>query len=283
MSDFISDSPVETFYPLRANEPGIIWLYSNVNLMNRPHSHKELELNCVTHGHATYLIEQRRYQIAEGSILWLFPAQSHMLVDRSPDFEMWLGIFPPDLISTACSSDRNRLLAELNPFGRFCKRLSSSQLASVTRLFADIVAAKSNDDRFRMGLGYALLAAWDAYLDADQAPKSNELHPSVERAVRFLRDEQEFCTMAQLSCYVGLSPSRLRKVFSDQVGVSLMDFRNQQRIDRFMRLYRRGGQVSMLTAALACGFGSYLQFYRVFKSITGSAPLEYYKSGSIRT
>ena len=59
--------------------------------------------------------------------------------------------------------------------------------------------------------------------------------------------------------------------------MTLVDFRNRQRLQRFLRLYGRGRRVSILDAALEAGFGSYPQFHRVFKDQMGCGPAEYWR------
>jgi AraC-like DNA-binding protein len=56
------------------------------------------------------------------------------------------------------------------------------------------------------------------------------------------------------------------------MGLSMTRFRNQQRLDRFMRLYGQGRSTTALAAAHQAGFGSYAQFHRVFRQETGRSP-----------
>ena len=70
----------------------------------------------------------------------------------------------------------------------------------------------------------------------------------------------------------GVSPSHLSRLFKSQTGTSITRFRNQQRVQRFMFLYRDGRHTTALAAALEAGFGSYAQFYRVFRAETGGRP-----------
>jgi AraC-like DNA-binding protein len=64
----------------------------------------------------------------------------------------------------------------------------------------------------------------------------------------------------------------LSRIFKEQTGVSISRFRNQQRLQRFLRLYGKGRRTTALAAALEAGFGSYAQFYRVFREQTGRSP-----------
>jgi AraC-like DNA-binding protein len=61
-------------------------------------------------------------------------------------------------------------------------------------------------------------------------------------------------------------------LFTVQTGASLTRYRNQQRVHQFLLNYGDGTRTTMLAAALAAGFGSYAQFYRVFLRETGRSP-----------
>jgi AraC-like DNA-binding protein len=64
-------------------------------------------------------------------------------------------------------------------------------------------------------------------------------------------------------------------LFKQQTGVALVDFRNRQRVERFLQIYGTGQRLTMLDAALEAGFGSYPQFHRVFKRVIGCSPGRY--------
>jgi len=73
---------------------------------------------------------------------------------------------------------------------------------------------------------------------------------------------------------LAISPGHLTRVFRTEMGVSLVEYRNRLRIERFFGLVERGGD-NLLAAALAAGFGSYAQFHRVFRKVVGTTPREY--------
>jgi AraC-like DNA-binding protein len=72
----------------------------------------------------------------------------------------------------------------------------------------------------------------------------------------------------------GVSPSKLTHAFTKQMGVSMVEYRNRLRLERFLMLVERGGG-NLLQAALDAGFGSYAQFHRVFRAMLGATPKEY--------
>ena len=59
------------------------------------------------------------------------------------------------------------------------------------------------------------------------------------------------------------------------MGLSIVQFRNHYRVQRFIGQFGLGDGATMLDAALACGFGSYAQFHRAFHQVTGYAPSEH--------
>jgi AraC-like DNA-binding protein len=90
-----------------------------------------------------------------------------------------------------------------------------------------------------------------------------------------LSEEAEPISIPELAKRSGLSSSRLSKLFHDQTGVTLVEYRQRQAIQKFLRLYARGRRRTILQAALEAGFGSYAQFHKVFKRVIGIGPAEY--------
>jgi AraC-like DNA-binding protein len=74
---------------------------------------------------------------------------------------------------------------------------------------------------------------------------------------------------------VGLSRAHLSRLFHTQMGVSLGSFRQDQRMNRFLRLFGTSGRWNVLETALQAGFGSYPQFYKVFRASFGVSPGQY--------
>jgi AraC-like DNA-binding protein len=253
---------------------GNLWHYRNLGRTHAMHRHVELEFNLVTQGRGLYLLERRKYEIRRGDLLWLFPAQEHVLIEQTLDFEMWIGVLKPKVVRQAAIDANARPLRQLNPEGEFCRRLLERDLKGLEELFAEIVAPQNNAGLFNAALNYALLAAWHRFQRAAGVPV-HDVHPAVERAARLIRNENTPLNLDELSERSGLSAHRLSRLFKQQTGVALVDFRNRQRIERFLQLYGAGQRRTMLDAALEAGFGSYAQFHRVFKHVTGRSPREH--------
>ena len=256
---------------------GRLWIHRYAPEARHAHRHAEIEINLVRAGRAAYLLGDRRYDLARHSLVWLFPGQDHILLDESPDLTMWIGVFTPRLLARVCTTTETQTLREDDPPGRFCRRLADERCARLETLFAEVEQSTPEPARFNAGLGYALLSAWDAFRAAEEPAAGPDVHPAVERAARMLRDEADPLSVEQIGARVGLSASRLSRLFHQQTGVALVDFRNRQRLQRFLRMYGPGKGLSMLEAALDAGFGSYPQFHRVFRSQMGCGPAEYWR------
>ena len=260
---------------LPAELDGSIWQYANLATANRRHHHAELELNLVTRGRGTYLIGSRKYEIRRGDLLWLFPAQEHVLIEQTADFGMWITVFRRRAIKASAVDPSARPLLQRIYSGETCRRLKPQDLNRLEDTFTDLSSA-STDERglINAGLRYVLLQAWKCFQEATDVPV-HELHPAVERAAGMLRSEGAGLTLDQLAAKVGLSPSRLSRLFKQQTGTNLVDVRNRQRVERFQRIYEDGRRHTLLDAAFEAGFGSYPQFHRVFRQVVGCSPGEY--------
>jgi AraC-like DNA-binding protein len=83
----------------------------------------------------------------------------------------------------------------------------------------------------------------------------------------------------EIAAKLDISLSRLARVFKAEMGMSLVEYRNRLRLERFSVLLDRG-RTNLLEAALAAGFGSYAQFHRVFRALRHMTPRDYLHSRS---
>jgi AraC-like DNA-binding protein/quercetin dioxygenase-like cupin family protein len=249
---------------LPPGQRGGSWWYAAAGRMHSPHTHAELELNLVAGGTARYLVGDRRYDLGPGTVVWLFPGQDHLLVDQSAGYAMWVALFGPGLVAAA---EPPPVLAQHDPAGHFCRTLPAAEADGLAALLADIATAPAA--RANAGLAYLLHTAWASFTSAGTTVAGAAVHPAVEHAARVLRDES--LPLPALAARVGLSPSRLSRVFRAQTGVSVTEFRNRQRIARFRQIHA-GGRTTLMDAALRAGFGSYPQFHRVHTALTGEPP-----------
>lgn len=240
------------------------------------HSHEELEYNLVSQGTCSYLVGERRYDLRRGSLLWLFPGQEHVLINPSSDCEMWIVVLRMEALQRGVRVGLDARLCERNPPWMLAKPLAAAVCARHERLLAHQFAHAPDVALTNAGLLYAVLDAWTAFQAVDADAAGNAIDPAVDLAARYLSRSDAPENLADLAQRVGLSPSTLSRRFNQQLGVSIADYRNRIRLERFLEAY--GPATTVLAAALAAGFGSYPQFHRVFRQFMGTTPRDYVRA-----
>ncbi|MFZ4506648.1 MAG: AraC family transcriptional regulator [Fimbriimonas sp.] len=239
-----------------------------VHEMREAHFHTELELNLVTSGTATLLLAGRRFELKRGSMVWLAPRQGHILLNVSPSFGYWLGVFSPDLVESVVQVGGFPVLG--NDEGTLCRRLSGTDFGRLSQTFESIGFFPSAPCS-RLALPFSLAASWAAYESGHAGMGEQVLHPCVQAAIALLTHTKIEWKLKRLAQEVGVSPSYLSALFRAQTGTTITDFRNLLRLDRYRNnMLRNPSTIS--EAAIEAGFGSYAQFYRVHKEGLGRTP-----------
>ena len=108
---------------------------------------------------------------------------------------------------------------------------------------------------------------------ADESSSSRRLATAAAKVLSSDPGLSGADTAARLEVSLG----RLAHVFKAEIGMSMVEYRNRMRLNRFTMLLDEGRR-NLLEAALAAGFGSYAQFHRVFRALRHVTPREYLRS-----
>ena len=261
----------------------------------RPHHHVELEINLVAEGTIIYISEGQRFSFKKGALLWFFPSQEHQLVDRTADARYYVAVFKPEFIRRACRGARYADLKKKKPpqSGILHCDLSPQDFDRLRRemdkiiadgldpdllnrevgfgLSADFRYQHNDPDWLNAGLRFLLLVCWRLQQNRGAWQGKSTVHPLVRLALDVMTVEPNL-DLAALSKQCGVSVAYLSRLFHQQIGVPLSRYRNSLRLSRFWEIYREPDRQNLTDAALAAGFGSYAQFYRVFSKSYGKNP-----------
>jgi AraC-like DNA-binding protein len=113
---------------------------------------------------------------------------------------------------------------------------------------------------------------WDVASNADEscAVDDSAFSPVITAIIDALAGNPAL-SGAEFAQSYPISLSQLVRLFKSQVGVSIVEYRNQLRLDRFWK-YTIEGQTNLMKASQDAGFGSYAQFHRVFRKRYGDTP-----------
>ncbi len=280
---------------------GLIYLAESVHNppILRPHQHVELEVNLVVRGSITYVLESERYTFRQGTLLWFFPWQKHQLVRRSEDAQYFVAVFKPGLVERSCSGGRydglrrpgvsaTEVLStdlDIESFEQIQRSMESLMedaldAATLNReagfgVNANFSFQHRDPDWLNAGLHQLLLLCWRSQGSYERRGIDVQMHPAVRKALDVLAQQgDEVITMAELAPVCCVSPAYLSRIFRQQVGVTISQYRNSMKLGRFWKIYHGRSQPSLMEASYAAGFGSYAQFFRVFRDAYGQGPRE---------
>ncbi len=246
------------------------------SVVSRPVQPQDYVLQCVLgrRGSAKYSIGGQVHEVKPATVLWFAPHVVLPRVEATPDYSAWCGFFGAQVLGRASRNTATEFLLQGAEGGAILRRLTKVSARRLETQFDHLDATDLNTEQFAVGLEYLLLSAWAEHQKATRISELADVHPAVEKAAYILRTQPETGSMQELAHACGASASWLSRLFRQQVGISLVGYRNQSRIERFFELYGEGHRRNLTQAAYAAGFGSYAQFHRVFKEALGYSPGE---------
>lgn len=261
----------------------------------KAHRHLELELNVVKSGTIRYVVDDRLYHFPRGSLLWLFPDQTHRLVDRTPDAAYFVAVFRPRMIRHCCRTRRYGALRQASsPGGVLHHPLPEHQFMELVNMLDDLTRdgldpdllnreagfgltpgfqyRHGDPDGLNAGLRHLLLSSWRRQQSGGNSLLNRSLHPVVVRALRHLNLPEAPASLPDVAAACGTTPATLSRVFKRDMGIPISRYRNSIRLAQFMKLWTTGQNSTLLECMHQAGFGSYPQFYRVFRETYGANP-----------
>lgn len=275
-------------YLLPSTRDGAIWPFARDYPKPR-HFHAQLELLIMMRGSAQVRVGGALYAAHAGQLVWQLPGVEHAVHDVSSDCELRVIHVEPDLCAqVACelgvhggsrpvypgSGSFTGWAHELGALvgGRPVVELSRRDFEALMELSHatcadELVAANDMASRLRR----LLSTAWQATRREHDHRRALSL---VELASCLLFDEPGL-ERSTLCHALDVSEGHLSRQFQSELGISFAEQRARLRIARFVTHVARD-RWSYLDAALASGFGSYSQLYRVFARVVQASPRDYF-------
>lgn len=247
-------------------------------IIDRPNGMKGYIINLTVKGRGKIFSGEHEFIVEPGDLL-LFPPEAVHYYGRADDSNEWYHrwvYFRP----RAYWADWLRWPHEVERVGHI--KLADQQLANeFDSLFLNIEETHKEirpmSEQLAMNLLERLLIrCYEVSSLADHAPMDHRILEACQILSASLSAE---VSIEELAEQVFLSPSRLAHLFREQVGVSIVRWREDQRIIR-AKLLLQTTPLPVAVIGQQTGYDDQLYFSRVFKKRVGVSPSEYRKSSS---
>lgn len=247
-------------------------------IIDRPNGMKGYIMNLTVKGRGKIFSGDNEFIVEPGDLL-LFPPEAVHYYGRADDSNEWYHrwvYFRP----RAYWADWLRWPHEVERVGHI--KLADDQLANeFDSLFLNIEETHKEirpmSEQLAMNLLERLLIrCYEVSSLADHAPMDHRILEACQILSASLSAE---VSIEELAEQVFLSPSRLAHLFREQVGVSIVRWREDQRIIR-AKLLLQTTPLPVAVIGQQTGYDDQLYFSRVFKKRVGVSPSEYRKSSS---
>lgn len=247
-------------------------------IIDRPNGMKGYIMNLTVKGRGKIFSGEHEFIVEPGDLL-LFPPEAVHYYGRADDSNEWYHrwvYFRP----RAYWADWLRWPHEVERVGHI--KLADEKLANeFDSLFLNIEETHKEirpmSEQLAMNLLERLLIrCYEVSSLADHAPMDHRILEACQILSASLSAE---VSIEELAEQVFLSPSRLAHLFREQVGVSIVRWREDQRIIR-AKLLLQTTPLPVAVIGQQTGYDDQLYFSRVFKKRVGVSPSEYRKSSS---
>jgi AraC-like DNA-binding protein len=255
------------------------------NMMSN-HYHDAYEVYYLLEGERDYFIKGRTYHIQKGDLILIDVNELHKTMDAPFSIhERILLNFKKDFLSPELQN-----LSSTDLFACFHQNNNLLQLSSEGQDFIKDLLLKmvaENDSARHDSTFYlqVLLCEFLIFLNRQINQKStanfpfpNPIHQKISEIVDYLNDNyQQNLTLGLISKRFMISKYYLSRMFKEVTGFTLIEYLNSIRTKQAQKMLRTTA-FNVTTISETVGFDSITHFGRVFKTITGSSPLQYRKA-----
>lgn len=243
-----------------------------------PHKHLRIEINYVKKGNCMLHLDDESVSFREGEIMIISSDVNHVFEAGSDGTTLMQLEFLPEVFAHFGFNDNDEtgglasviLFSEKN---RLIKIVNNIRIMRTVQRIVNELKLKNEYHQYLVVMYYAeLLILIYRYMNETYLPVCT--HDSLKKAIAYLRlNYRSEISIANVTEHTGVGERYLRKLFSQYLNLSPLDYLNQIRINKSIELLRNT-ELSVKEICFACGFKSPQYFSRVFKRQTGISPRE---------
>lgn len=252
------------------------------------HFHSTYEIYYLMSGKREFFIQDRTITINEGDVVIIAPNILHRTTNAErPKHERFIinmheRLFSPDGAHKEALwplLDRDYLIVN----GSLRNRQPLETLSRA--IIQEIRERSSGFELFAQTLAVQLLIMCCRHFrqqDAELPASPSPMHERISEIVRYINEHyMEELSLHLLADRFYISPYYLSRSFKEATGFAFVEYVNSVRIKEAKKLLESSSMKVNLIARKV-GFGSVTHFGRVFKAVTGHAPLHYRRKEETR-
>lgn len=278
---------MEELYYDNGNETFLVHYRSGPSYrMTTSHFHATYEFFYMMDGQRKFFIKDRTFVIENGDIVVVAPNVLHRTTNaETPDYErLVVNVHERYLTADGASKaeglrplfERDYVLLKKGTY------VSAAIDALAEQMMREMKEEQPGYEDYARALTMQLLIACCRQLpvETDEPPAaSNPMHERIFEVVRYINEHYtEELTLERLSERLYVSPYSISRSFKEATGFTFVEYVNSVRVKEAITLLL-GSSLKVNAIARKVGFGSVTHFGRVFKEVTGRAPLFYRKKG----
>ncbi len=232
------------------------------SLHNLPHWHMEYELVFVIEGSAELMVNNRFFEISQGSCAFINSEEIHYI---KSDAESILGIIKTDAASIKKIAENKHLV---NPI--------LNEDFNTKQIFFNVYTELKNEKAFNDIITEAIITKFIAeiFRNKPSVPYTEPVKITATKykeLLKMLSTNYAHITFEEAAEYVNLNKSYFSRYFYRLSGVTFTRYLNLLKVSAAVDKIHEG-KLNMTDISISCGFGTIRNFNRVFKKLTGYNP-----------
>ena len=232
------------------------------------HTHNAYELIYFMDGDATHVIEDRKYKLKKGDLIFIRPLQYHFIqIDAPTRYERYDILFDVE-------KHRVESAARIPEHMEVIHLAGNSVIENIFHK-SDLYCQNSDRDTFEKILSHLLseLFYHISLFPQTFSPSTTKLSPLISQALKYTNDH--LCTVSgieEIARHLFVSESYLFRLFQKELHQTPKKYIMEKRLLMAQKMIHEGEKP---TAAFGrCGFGDYTTFYRNYTAFFGHSPSE---------
>lgn len=246
------------------------------------HHHDLYEILYVKSGKVLYSIEEKKYILNPGDIIFISPSKLHRLNSiESSNCERIVINFTEDFINKISTPKTNllQIFKLIDESKNYKLKIHLNQIKNIESLLEAMLNSQFSDEFgcdiiFYITFSQLMINLNKMYMNTEIFAKPIINNKVVNKITDFIMDNiDQKLSIEQVASFVNLSTSRVQHIFKNETGISLNSYITKKKLLKATELLRNNEK--SIDIYEKCGFQNYTSFLRAFKNEYGLTPKEY--------